>query len=71
MRSHFQRHLDTVTTWLSAQKHLRVSYCDYASVLTDPQTAAKAIADFLEAPLEIAKMTAAVDPALYRQRISQ
>ena len=71
MRTHFQRHLETVTAWLSAQKHVRVTYCDYATVLTDPQAAAQAIAEFLDAAVDTAQMAAAVDPTLYRQRTSR
>lgn len=70
MRSHFQRHLDTVTGWFASQKHIRVCYFDYASVLTDPNSAAQVIASFLEASIEIPKMAAAVDLTLYRQRVS-
>ncbi len=69
MRSHFERHLETVTAWLASQKYIRVTYCDHAAVLRDPQTAATAIVDFLEVPLNIGEMVAAVDPALYRQRM--
>lgn len=68
MRSHFARHLESVFAWLSAQRHMHVSYCDHAEVLRDPQVAAIAIAGFLEVPLDTAQMVAAVDLNLYRQR---
>lgn len=70
MRSHFQRHLDTVTAWLGTQHHIRVLYVDYTNVLSDPPAAAQAIASFLETAVDTAQMAASVDPALYRQRVS-
>ncbi len=43
---------------------------DYSLAISDPVSAAKEVAEFLEADLDIASMAAAVDPKLYRQRLS-
>ena len=47
-----------------------VSYLDvdYNAVLTDPAPAVRAIQGFLDRPLDLEAMAAAVDPRLHRQR---
>lgn len=69
MRSYFERHLESVAAWISGQPQIRVFRCDYAAILRDPQATSRAIAEFLETPLDIKRMTTAVDPSLYRQRV--
>lgn len=68
MRTHFERHLQQVTSWLATQSQIRVLELEYAQVVTNPTTAAEAITSFLNTPLNIPAMIAAVDPALYRNR---
>ncbi|MDB5341201.1 MAG: hypothetical protein JWN70_6820 [Planctomycetaceae bacterium] len=69
MRAHFERHLESVTKWMSGEPQIRVYSCEYAAVLRDPEATALAIAEFLETPLDIKQMVSAVDPTLYRQRV--
>lgn len=68
MRSHFERHLKSITEWISRQNHFRMHTCEFTGVLRSPAAAATAITEFLEAPLRIQDMAAAVDHTLYRQR---
>ena len=69
MRTHFERHLQQVTTWLATQQHINVLELEYAQVVNDPTTAAESITKFLHTPLNLSAMIAAVDPALYRNRM--
>lgn len=68
MRSHFERHVQTVEEWLNKQPHMQVLNCPYADVVRDPRAMAEAICAFLGQRLDIEKMIQAVDPKLYRQR---
>jgi hypothetical protein len=45
-----------------------VLYCDYAEVLKQPREAAERVARALDCGLDAARMAAAIDPALYRNR---
>jgi hypothetical protein len=76
----FEEHLIEVERWLRSQPNLTVLHVHYHSLLQDPEATARAVADFLNLPLNIdlnidskidlniEKMTAEVDPNLYRNR---
>jgi hypothetical protein len=68
MAQYFEKHLAQVTAWLGEQKQVRTLYVDYNQMLHDPAPTARKINAFLGGNLEVEKMVAVVDPALYRQR---
>ena len=69
MRILFEEHLKKITAWLASQENMEVLYCEYADVVKDPKAQAERVAAFLGATLDINKMTASVDPKLYRKKI--
>lgn len=58
--------------WLLRQTHLRAVFVSYNDVLERPARPVAEVCAFLDAPpaapLQAARMSAAIDPALYRQR---
>jgi len=68
VRSALVRHLEDVSDWLAAQRHMRTLYVQHRDVLADPPGSAAAIEGFLARPLDRERMAAVVDPALHRQR---
>lgn len=54
--------------WLGARAGIRSLALDYPSLCADPRPAARALADLVDAPLDVVAMAACVEPALYRQR---
>jgi hypothetical protein len=68
MRSHFERHLQTVGAWLAGKPNFRVLDCAHADLIRDAENQATRIAEFLSLPLDAQKMAQAVDPSLHRQR---
>jgi len=68
LRAEYRRILDRVKSMLARRPLTQLLVLDYASAVADPPKAAKALGDFLGARLDAAKMTAAVDPALHRNR---
>jgi hypothetical protein len=64
----FERHLQKIRIWLKTQKNMECLYLDYHALLEEPLRGAKEIQEFLQQPLDLEKMAAVVDPALYRNR---
>jgi hypothetical protein len=64
----FAKHLDAVAAELAAARNVEVLYVDYAAVIGDPATQAARVNAFLGGGLDEHAMTAAVEPALRRQR---
>lgn len=64
----YAKHLDKVNSWLTEQPNISVLYLDYNEILADPAECSARINVFLENLLDEQKMTAVVDPTLYRQR---
>lgn len=69
MKTHFERHLKTVDEWLDKQPNFRVLNCEYGDLIKESRAEAEKIAAFLEQPLDMNAMLAAVEPGLHRQRI--
>ena len=59
-----------VENWLKEQPHFAVLPVDYNELITNPMPQAAAINEFLGCALDSEKMVRAVNPRLYRQRIS-
>lgn len=64
----FEVHLQGVLRWLDAQPNVQTLFVHYREMLSDPQPQAERVNDFLGGGLDVAAMTAVVDPALYRNR---
>ena len=59
-----------VENWLKEQPHFAVLPVDYNELIANPMPQAEAINEFLGRALDSEKMIQAVNPRLYRQRIS-
>jgi hypothetical protein len=66
----FDQHLREITAWLAQQDNMEVLYMNYNEVMAQPRASAKAVNHFLGNRLEVSKMVAVVDHALYRNRAS-
>ena len=66
MKSVFEKHLEQVTAWLSKQPGFDVLPVQYAEVVRRPLDQAKAVAAFLNRPMDVEKMAASVSAKLYR-----
>lgn len=64
----FERHLHKVQAWINTQKNIKCVYINYHQILKDPKHWGNEIQQFLQQPLNVDKMVAVVDPALYRNR---
>lgn len=64
----FETHSQKVTKWIAGRKNIECVYLNYTDILGNPIQGAEEIQRFLQEPLNIEKMGAAVDPALYRNR---
>jgi hypothetical protein len=68
MRSLLIRHINDSIDLLRDRPNARVMYASYNRLVVDPATVARAVAAFLEQPLDIDAMVAAVRPELHRHR---
>ena len=68
MAATFQRELDRCDQWLARQPGFQVLDVEHRAVIDDPLGQSRRIVSFLELPLDIESMVAAVNPVLYRQR---
>jgi hypothetical protein len=70
MAGKFSAHLDQISTWLTAQKHITVLSVQYKDILASPHDEVGRVVSFLELPLDHEAMKSAVDKSLYRNRRS-
>lgn len=68
MAAAYRKHLADVEAWLAKQPNMDVLYVKYREVVESPTEHAEMIARFLGDKLDTAKMAAAVDRNLYRNR---
>ncbi len=68
LKDEYLRTLDRVKAMLAARPHSQMLIVEYAAAVSDSMSTALRINAFLGASLNIAKMAAAVDPALHRNR---
>jgi hypothetical protein len=64
----YASHLDKVEFQLRFRDWFDVLYLDFATVIADPERAARAMSDFLGGGLDVEAMAMQVDPDLYRNR---
>ena len=68
LRDEYRRIVDLVKSTLAQRPLTELLVIDYAVAVADPPRAAEALGNFLGGGLDAAKMAAAVDPALHRNR---
>ena len=66
----FDQQLRDFEGWIAAQPHILVLTVSYNEVLRDPGPPVDAVNEFLGGGLDTAAMRAVVEPALYRNRLS-
>jgi hypothetical protein len=64
----FKSHLAQIMDWLANQSNFSTYYVDYNRLLSEPNPEVHQINRFLGGRLDEARMLAAIDPKLYRQR---
>jgi hypothetical protein len=55
-------------TWVNGQSNFRLLEVDYNAMVVDPEPIVDEIDQFLGGGLDVAAMSSAVDPRLYRSR---
>ena len=68
MKDGFLEHLEAVKFWLARQPNMEVLYVSYNKMIVDAGQYCKVVADFIELPLDRAKMRSVPDERLYRNR---
>jgi hypothetical protein len=68
LAGYYQQHLADVGRFLARRKCFSVLDVEHRRVLQEPAAEARRIAAFLERPLNVGAMAAAVDPRLYRHK---
>jgi hypothetical protein len=68
MRRAYEDHLAQVTRFIAKRSCFSTLMLDYADVVTRPRDAAARMAHFLGGRLDMDRMAAVADPALYRNR---
>jgi Sulfotransferase domain len=65
-----QKHLSAMRPWLVRQPNMEVLYVNYNTLMTKPEPLCEQITEFLDLPLNQARMLAVPDRHLYRNRIA-
>ncbi len=63
-------HLERLYAWLSRQANMRVLRISYGDLVDRPREQAERVGVFLGGPVNVEEMVRAVDPSLYRNRVS-
>jgi hypothetical protein len=64
----FRAHLEKLHAWLPRQPNMSVLIVDHHDLVSNPQAEVARVNAFFGGRLDEAKMIAAVDPSLYRNR---
>jgi hypothetical protein len=68
MRQLYVQHLGAIKAWMAKQPHFRIFEVSYNEVVQHPAREAQRVKAFLGLPLDVSKMSEAVDKQLYRNR---
>jgi hypothetical protein len=68
LRQLYEQHLRSIKPWIAKQGNFRMVEISYNDVMRYPAGQALRVKDFLGLPLDVAKMSKAVDEQLYRNR---
>jgi predicted AlkP superfamily phosphohydrolase/phosphomutase/tetratricopeptide (TPR) repeat protein len=71
LRAQYGRNVRKIKDLLSRRQNTRVLYLEHASVILDPETAARSMNEFLGGRLETASMVGEVNPSLHRNRVDE
>jgi hypothetical protein len=63
----FRKHLEHLAGWIQKQSHIRVLTVNYNEIMREPRPVLEGVSEFLGG-LDVDRMAAVVDPALYRNR---
>ena len=69
MEAQIQAHLSAVKPWLVRQPNIEVLYINYNALLANPEPFCEQLAEFLDVPLNQARMLAVPNRQLYRNRV--
>jgi hypothetical protein len=67
----YQSQLTQVEHWLAVQACFETRSFDYHRILKEPLAVAQEVASFLARDLDVVAMAEAIDPSLYRQRVTR
>lgn len=67
----FKKQAEQAMAWIKRSPNVTALFVDYVTALESPEETAENIAEFLGEDLDLAKMVAAMDKSLYRNRISE
>lgn len=70
MEQQFHKHLAALKPWLVRQPNMDVLFVNYNALMAEPASFCDKVAEFLEIPLNQARMLAVPDGRLYRNRAS-
>jgi hypothetical protein len=70
MEAIYRKHLAQVNAWMVAQPNLQSLQVSYNRLVRLPQGEIVRVNQFLGGRLDLAKMAAVIEPALYRQRLA-
>ena len=68
MRQIYASHLEEVHRFLAHRRCFTTLIVNYQDVVEQPPLEARRLAEFVQQPLDISRMAAAVNPQLYRSR---
>ena len=68
LRQLYEQHLRSIKPWVAKQTNFRLLDISYNDTMQDPATQAQRVKEFLGVPLDVVKMSKAVDEQLYRNR---
>jgi hypothetical protein len=69
MAKAFERHLREVYAWIDGKESVTALRVSYHEALSKPKEVGQRLADFLQFPLAIEKLSQQVDSSLYRNRV--
>jgi hypothetical protein len=64
----FRKHVAKVSAWLDTQPNFEVLHVDYNELLAEPRAQVRLVNLFFDGRLDEEKMTAIINPNLYRNR---
>ncbi len=70
IKSAFTKHLDRLRSWLQDQPHIAVLNVRYNDLVAHPEQLATQVSNFLGGQADVQAMAEAVDPSLYRNRMT-
>lgn len=68
IRQLYDQHLTSIKAWLGKQSNFRVLEVSYNDTMRSPAEQAERVKNFLGLPLDVTRMSQAVDDQLYRNR---